>query len=142
VPWASWGLPNQSDRYGGPVWSDSPMASFSRILENGLHPISHGLLVLDHLHNLSIASWALPTPLYEIQILGTRFLSWVERFMLWALILILEHFGLRQTLMKHLLLLEVKPSRRLGIALELPSVWWVLGKFVKVGFTSDWKEAR
>jgi hypothetical protein len=35
----------------------------------------------------------------------------------------LEHFGLRQASVKHLLLLEVKPSRRLGVILELPSVW-------------------
>jgi hypothetical protein len=42
--------------------------------------------------------------------------------MLWALILSLEHFELRQALMKHLLLLEVKPPKRLGVSLELPSV--------------------
>jgi hypothetical protein len=53
----------------------------------------------------------------------------------------LEHFGLHQAFMKHLLLLEVKPARRLDIALELPSMWWVLGKFMKVGFTSERKEA-
>jgi hypothetical protein len=82
-----------------------------------------------------------PTSLCEIQVLGARYLSWVERFVLWALILRLEHFGLRQALMKHLLLLEVKPPRRLGVALELPSVWWVLEKFVKVGFASGRKEA-
>ena len=27
--------------------------------------------------------------------------------------------------------------RRLGVALELPSVWWAKGKFVKVGFASE-----
>jgi hypothetical protein len=53
----------------------------------------------------------------------------------------LEHFGLRQAFMKHLLLLEVKPPRWLGVALELPSVWQVLRKFVKVDFTSERKEA-
>jgi hypothetical protein len=42
---------------------------------------------------------------------------------LWALILSLEHFELRQALVKHLLLLEVKPPRRLGVALVLQSVW-------------------
>jgi hypothetical protein len=82
-----------------------------------------------------------PTSLWEIQVLGARFLSWVERFVLWALILSLEHFGLHQALMKHLLLLEVKPPRRLGVTLKLPSVWWVLEKFVKVGFASRRKEA-
>jgi hypothetical protein len=40
-----------------------------------------------------------------------------------ALILSLEHFGLRKALVKHLLLLEVKPPRRLGVTLELSSVW-------------------
>jgi hypothetical protein len=41
-----------------------------------------------------------------------------------------------------LLLLEVKPLRQLGVALELPSVWWVLEKFINVRFTSERKEAR
>jgi hypothetical protein len=59
-----------------------------------------------------------------MQTLGARFLSWVERFVLWALILSLEYFELCQALVKHLLLLEVKPPRRLDVALELPSVWW------------------
>jgi hypothetical protein len=83
-----------------------------------------------------------PSSLCEIQALGVRFLSWVERFVLWALILSLEHFELRQALVKHLLLLEVKPPRWLGVALELQSIWWVLGKFVKVHFASGRKEAR
>jgi hypothetical protein len=43
----------------------------------------------------------------------------VERFVLWALILSLEHFELHKALVKHLLLLEVKPPRRLGVTLEL-----------------------
>jgi hypothetical protein len=81
-----------------------------------------------------------PTFLCEIQALGARFLSWVERFVLWALILSLEHFELHQALVKHLLLLEVKPPR-LGVALEIPRVWWVLRKFVNVHFTSGRKEA-
>jgi hypothetical protein len=42
----------------------------------------------------------------------------------------LEHFGLRQASMKHLLLLGLKPPRRLGIGLELLSMWGVLEKFV------------
>jgi hypothetical protein len=83
-----------------------------------------------------------PTSLCEIQVLGARFLGWVKRFVLWTLILSLEHFELRQALVKHLLLLEVKPPRWLGVALELPSMWWVLGKFVKVRFTSERKEVR
>jgi hypothetical protein len=52
----------------------------------------------------------------------------------------LEHFGLRQASMKDLLLLEVKSPRQLGVALEILRVWWVLKKFVKVGFTSKRNE--
>jgi hypothetical protein len=48
----------------------------------------------------------------------------VERFVLWALILSLEHLELCQALMNHLLLLEVKPPKWLDIAIELLSVWW------------------
>jgi hypothetical protein len=65
---------------------------------------------------ICITFWQLlelsPTPLCEIQVLGARFLNWVVRFVLWVLILSLEHFGLRQALMKHLLLLEVKHLSR------------------------------
>jgi hypothetical protein len=32
--------------------------------------------------------------------------------------------------------LEVKPPKRLGMALELPRLWWGVEKFVKVCFTS------
>jgi hypothetical protein len=35
----------------------------------------------------------------------------------------LEHFGMSQALVKHLLLMEVKPPRQLGITLELSSMW-------------------
>jgi hypothetical protein len=42
----------------------------------------------------------------------------------------------------HLLLLEVKLPRRLGIALELPRLWRAVEKFVKVRFASARKEAR
>jgi hypothetical protein len=45
------------------------------------------------------------TSLCEIQVLVARFLSWVERFVLWAQFLSLEHFELCQALVKHLLLL-------------------------------------
>jgi hypothetical protein len=38
----------------------------------------------------------------------------------------LKHFGLRQASVNHLLLVGVKPPSRLGVALELASVWWVL----------------
>jgi hypothetical protein len=81
-----------------------------------------------------------PTSLCEIQALGARFLSWVERFVLWALIVSLDHFELRQAFVKHLLLLKVKPPKWLDIALELSSVWWVLEKFVKVRFASGKKK--
>jgi hypothetical protein len=42
----------------------------------------------------------------------------------------------------YLLLFEVKPPRRLGVALELPRLWWVMGKFVKARFASVCKEGR
>jgi uncharacterized protein YndB with AHSA1/START domain len=42
----------------------------------------------------------------------------------------------------HLLLLEVKPPRRLEVTLELPRLWLAVGKFVKVRFTFERKEAR
>jgi hypothetical protein len=58
-----------------------------------------------------------------------------------VLILGLEHFGLHQALMKDLLLLEMKSPRWLGMALELPSMWLVFGRFVKVGLVSKRKEA-
>jgi hypothetical protein len=41
-----------------------------------------------------------------------------------------------------LLLLKVKPPKRLGVALEFPRLWWAVEKFVKVCFTSERKEAR
>jgi hypothetical protein len=39
-------------------------------------------------------------------------------------------------------ILEVKPPRRLDNALELPRLWWTIGKFVNIRFTSERKEAR
>jgi hypothetical protein len=42
----------------------------------------------------------------------------------------------------YLLLLEVKPPRWLGITLELPRLWLAVGKFLKVRFFSERKEAR
>jgi hypothetical protein len=42
----------------------------------------------------------------------------------------------------HLLLLEVKAHRWLGVALELPRLWSTMEKFVKVRFTSERKETR
>jgi hypothetical protein len=47
-----------------------------------------------------------------------------------------EHLSFVKQTSWHLLLLEVKPPRRLGVALELPRLWWVMGKFVKVRFAS------
>jgi hypothetical protein len=57
---------------------------------------------------------------------------------LWAL----EHLSFMKQYMWHLLLLEVKPPRWLGIALELPRLWWAVGKFVKVRFVFEKKEVR
>jgi hypothetical protein len=42
----------------------------------------------------------------------------------------------------HLLLLEVKPPRWLGVALQFSSLWWAVGKFVKVRVTFKRKEVR
>jgi hypothetical protein len=42
----------------------------------------------------------------------------------------------------HLLLLEVKHPRWLGVALELPRLWGIVEKSVKVRFASARKEAR
>jgi hypothetical protein len=55
---------------------------------------------------------------------------------------VLEHLSFVKQSLWHLLHLEVKLPRRLGIVLELPIVWWVLGKYVKICFTSERKEAR
>jgi hypothetical protein len=41
-----------------------------------------------------------------------------------------------------LLLLKVKPPRWLDVTLELSRLWGAMVKFVKVCFTSAWKEAR
>jgi hypothetical protein len=38
--------------------------------------------------------------------------------------------------------LEVKLPRQPGVALELPRLWWVIGKFVKARFAFARKEAR
>jgi hypothetical protein len=58
----------------------------------GTLPLSRGLLVPDHLHNLSTASWALPnlslwdlSPLWKILELGGEFCVWALEFKPWAL---------------------------------------------------------
>jgi hypothetical protein len=38
--------------------------------------------------------------------------------------------------------LEVKPPKRLDVALELPRLWRVVRKFIKIRFASERKEAR
>jgi hypothetical protein len=83
--------------------------------------------------------WALPNPslwgscdLWEI--LSGR----LRESSLWTL----EHLSFVKQFLCYLLLLEVKPSRRLGVALELSRLCWVVGKFVKVRFTSERKETR
>jgi hypothetical protein len=55
----------------------------------------------------------------------------VERFVCEHLSSSLEHIGLCQSSVKHLLLLEVNPPRLLGVALELPSVLMSLRKVYK-----------
>jgi hypothetical protein len=53
-----------------------------------------------------------------------------------------EHLSFAKQSLCHLLLLEMKPPRWLGIALELSRLRWAMGKFVKVRFASVRKEAR
>jgi hypothetical protein len=77
------------------------------------------------------SKWGL-SDLWEVQAKG-----WV-RSSLWAL----EHLSFMKQSLWHLLLLEVKPPRWLGIALELSRLWWAVGKFVKVCFASERKEAK
>jgi hypothetical protein len=57
---------------------------------------------------------------------------------LWAL----EYLSFVKQSLWHLLLLEVKPPRRLGVALELPRLWWVVEKFVNIRFASKKKEGK
>jgi hypothetical protein len=53
-----------------------------------------------------------------------------------------EHLIFVKQSLWYLLLLEVKPLRRLGITLELSRLWWAVKKFVNVRFTFTRKEAR
>jgi hypothetical protein len=53
-----------------------------------------------------------------------------------------EHLSFMKQSLWHLLLLEVKPPRWLGIVLELSRLWWAVEKFVNVYFTSARKEVR
>jgi hypothetical protein len=80
---------------------------------------------------LGVKKWDL-SDLWEIQAKG-----WV-RSSLWAL----EHLSFVKQSSWYLLLLEVKPPRWLGVALELPRLWWAVRKFVKARFTFERKEAR
>jgi hypothetical protein len=111
------GLTDMVDRSG----LTAPMASFLETYKSDFIPSLMGCWFLTICITFLRALELSQTFICEIQVLGARFLSWDERFGLWALILSLEHFGLRQALMKQLLLLEVKPPRWLGVALELPS---------------------
>jgi hypothetical protein len=52
-----------------------------------------------------------------------------------------EHLSFMKQSSWRLLLLEVKPPRRLGVALELSRLWWAVKKFVKVRFVFKRKEA-
>jgi hypothetical protein len=83
--------------------------------------------------------WALPNPyLWESCDLWEILCGGLRESSLWAL----EHLSFVNQYLWHLLLLEVKPSRWLDVALDLPSVLWVLRKFVNVRFASERKEAR
>ena len=69
-------------------------------------------------------------------------MSWVERFEKVSIILSLEHLGLRRALREAFVTLGGNPPRWLGIALELPSLWCTLEKFVKVRFAFERNEAK
>jgi hypothetical protein len=77
------------------------------------------------------------TPLSEVCVICEKSKFGLIESSLWAF----EHLSFMKQSLWHLLLLEVKPPRRLGIALELSRLWWVVGKFVKVCFSSARKEA-
>jgi hypothetical protein len=90
------------------------------------------ILFFEPLIPLSFTSkWGL-SDLWEIHSKG-----WVSSSF-WAL----EHLSFVNQSLWHLLLLEVKPPKQLGVALELPRLWWAVGKFMKVCFTSERKEVR
>jgi hypothetical protein len=90
------------------------------------------ILFLENLRPLPFTSkWGL-CDLWEIQAKVS------VRFSLWAL----EHLSFVKQSSCHLLLFEVKPSRQLGVTLELPRLWWAVGKFMKARFASERKEAR
>jgi hypothetical protein len=120
------------------------LASFQRLIFGGqVQKLSPSLLwrvlVLPTKYIHPKPLWALPNPslwgscdLWEILSGGLRESS------LWAL----EHLIFVKQSLWNLFLLEVKPPRWLAVSLELPSVWWVLGMFVKVRFASERKEAR
>jgi hypothetical protein len=83
--------------------------------------------------------WALPNPsLWGSFDLWENLSGGLIESSLWAL----EHLSFMKQYLRHLLFLEVKPPRRLGITLELPRLWWVMEIFVKIRFTSERKEAR
>jgi hypothetical protein len=89
------------------------------------------ILFLEPLRPLPFTSnWVL-CDLWEIQAK-----SWVR-----SSLSALEHLSFVKQSLWHLLLLEVKPPRWLGVALEHPRLWWAVEKFVKICFTSKRKEA-
>jgi hypothetical protein len=53
-----------------------------------------------------------------------------------------EHLSFVKQSSWNLLHLEANSLRRLGVSLELPRLWWAVGKFVNVHFTSTGKEER
>jgi hypothetical protein len=85
--------------------------------------------------------WALPNIFCEVWVICDKSKLRVRDSSLWV-IWVLEHLSFVKQSSWYLLLLEVKPPRRLGIALELPRLWWTMRKFVKVRFASARKEVR
>jgi hypothetical protein len=83
--------------------------------------------------------WALLNPyLWESCDLWEILCGGLRESSLWAL----GHLSFVNQSLWHLLLLEMKPPRRLDVTLELSSMWWVLRKFVNIRFASERKEIR
>jgi hypothetical protein len=77
-------------------------------------------------------------PLCDFCVIYEKFKFGFRESSLWAF----EHLSFVKQFLWHLLLLEMKPPKRLGIALEFPRLWWSVEKFVNVYFASVRKEAR
>jgi hypothetical protein len=141
----------------GPVWEDELqrlvfnywmfrflLVSFQRLVFGGTSIKAFPFLIWKQLvppmkYTHPKPLWALPNPfLWGSCDLWENLNGGLRESSLWAL----EHLSFVKQSLWHLLLLEVKPPRWLGVTLELPRLWWAVEKFVKVYFSSERKEAR